>query len=615
MCGITAYLGTSPAWGILLHSLSMLQNRGYDSAGIGLWNQPVMKFASTPRMSALGHLSSVDSEGFGQTMGIGHTRWATHGPAVDRNAHPHEDASGRFSIVHNGIIENYEELKTLLPSSITFSSQTDSEVICQVWAHFASELSSLDAFRQMAGILRGTWAIVGMDKETPSTLFCSRHGSPLLIGLNEDRTLAMVVSQGAGFLSEPSIETYISLKEKDIVTVTRPHDKKIAMKEWQMDETYRKFKIDVAWETTPAPFPHWTLKEIMSQGKTVKAAIGNGGRIESETRVHLGGLSSHEPQLLDTTDLILLGCGSSLYAAQSRMLLFKMLGGFRTVQAFDGAEFDTYDLPKGGGTKPLVILISQSGETRDLARCIQVARDAECSLIGVVNVVDSLIAREVDCGVYLNAGREVGVASTKSYISQVVVLTLICLWFAQHRGSDKTMRRQVIRDLSMLSDDVGATLCKVDEEVKGLVDNFLNIESCFILGKGVAFPVSLEGALKMKEITYIHVEGFSGSALKHGPFALLDTRTPCIMLAPSGPHLPKMKNASEEVRSRYAPTLQISDLPPETADIPHLQVCRNESFQEILCLLPIQLLAYHLSVKKGINPDMPKNLAKVVTVE
>ena len=350
----------------------------------------------------------------------------------------------------------------------------------------------------------------------------------------------------------------------------------------------------------------------MEQTDSSLRAISLGGRVLSTNTVKLGGLNEHVLDLLSIENLILLGCGTSYYAGLMGVSFFKELCHFNTVQIFDGAEFTKYDIPKNGKTG--CILLSQSGETKDLHRCIQIGREHDLLLLGVVNVPDSMIAREVDCGCYLNAGREVGVASTKSFTSQVILLSMISIWFSQHKNINSGLRKKYIKDLRKLYQDIDNTLTICDKIIPKYTHFFKNKQHCFLLGKGRAEAIAKEGALKIKEISYIHAEGYSASSLKHGPFALLEKDFPVVMIAPKNNYYSKLENAYEEVLSRYAKIIFITDdesCVKENAII----LPQNNSYAELLSIIPIQLLAYYLSIEKGINPDMPKNLAKVVTVE
>jgi len=380
---------------------------------------------------------------------------------------------------------------------------------------------------------------------------------------------------------------------------------------------------------SPSPYPHWTIREIYEQPECVRNAISMGGRVLSNSTVQLGGLHDHTEIIKRTDNLILLGCGTSYHSGMIAMNHFKNICDLNCVLLFDGAEFTSKDIPRIGNTT--AIFISQSGETKDLHRCISIAKEHNVFTLGVVNVVDSLIAREVNCGVYLNAGTEVAVASTKAFTSQTLVLTMIAVWIAQQKDIYKLKREEYIRDIRNLTHDI-ETVLRIGEVAvnNDVVNMFENKHSCFLLGKGMGEGTSREGALKIKEIAYIHTEGYSSSALKHGPFALLEKDFPVVLFVPSDEHFSKNYNALQEVASRGANILCIhnsidrtNDMSVREEDISSLfdgvkhSICVpfNKTFQSLINIIPIQMLAYKLSVSKGINPDTPKNLAKVVTVE
>ena len=338
-------------------------------------------------------------------------------------------------------------------------------------------------------------------------------------------------------------------------------------------------------------------------------------RIKDESHIKLGGLEQNINILSQIDNLILLGCGTSYHAALYGMYYIKNLCRFNCVQAFDGADFCANDIPKHG--KTAAIFISQSGETRDLYQCIDIARNNNIFTIGVINVVDSLIAREVECGVYCNAGREIGVASTKSFTSQVVCLSMIAIWFSQIHDINEIKRIKIIKDLCNLSNDFKNTLAIVDDQLRNMVDSFINFDNLFLLGKGSDEYVAKEGALKIKEITYLHAEGYSASSLKHGPFALLDSDFLVILMGCFGEYKTKIMNCYEEIYSRNSPIIFITN--DENVKLKEdsivINICKNNSYESLLGIIPLQLFAYYLSIKKGINPDIPKNLAKVVSVE
>lgn len=614
MCGIIGYLKTlTPkrnVWDVMVHGLSILQNRGYDSAGIALANLSeemyTFKRASTPSLSAIKILKDHSPVLEGNIWGgIGHTRWATHGPCTDENSHPHYDSKKDFVIVHNGIIENYLEWKTfLMAKGHTFQSQTDSEVIAVLWSYYTStnEGDALKGFDQTVKSLGGTWGVVGMHRYSPGRLFCARHGSPLLIGLSETCDEAFVTSEPSGF--GPYAKRYICLKPNDVATLDVRKDK---VHLGVIDPlAYEARMAETSFEPSPDPYRYWTEKEIASQAQVVSLAMGNGGRLNG-SMVRLGGISDYRDTLLAHDHLIFLGCGTSLHAAKAMTSVYRKISGFTTVQAFDGAAFDLSFLPPSS-SKTLLVFISQSGETKDLARCIDLAKEKSLCMVGIVNAVDSLIAREVMCGIYLNAGREVGVASTKAFTAQVTVLSLLAAWFSQERKIATSYRERLVENLRALPYDVEAVL-KVD--INPLVTALHKCSSVFCLGKDQAHYGALEASLKLKEMTYIHAEGFEGSSLKHGPFALLTPETPVFLFMDvRGKVDPKMVNAFKEIEARHAPLVSLSSGKDATVRLPS-----NEDFGFLLALIPIQRAAFTLSLSKGINPDYPRNLAKVVTVE
>jgi glucosamine--fructose-6-phosphate aminotransferase (isomerizing) len=435
-----------------------------------------------------------------------------------------------------------------------------------------------------------------------------RNGSPLLIGQTEDRVI--ITSEQSGFCN--MVSNYITLNNDDICII----EKTVSEVKLTTNHVYLKKNISVMEGVlTPHPYSHWTLKEINDQPNTIMNAINKGGRIKSKTEVKLGGLEQCAHNLKNIKNVIILGCGTSFFAGLYGMYFFKQICNFNTVQVFDGAEFSNCDIPKIGETA--FILISQSGETKDLHRCIEIAKTNNITTIGVINVVDSLIAREVDCGIYCNAGKEVGVASTKSFTSQVVCLSLAALWFAQLHNINENKRTKMISDLHNLSNDFKNTLDCCSEQIQVIAKKMRQNNNMFLLGKGSDEYIAKEGSLKIKEISYIHSEGYSSSSLKHGPFALLDENMPVVILNLDQTHMVKTINCCQEVASRNSPIILITNthdvvqgINCETVFVPE-----NKTYGSLLGVVPIQLLAYYLSVERGINPDKPKNLAKVVTVE
>ena len=616
MCGIIAGI-YQDVYTVLLNGLLQLQNRGYDSAGICVIGDEfnIIKKASD-EISAIDYLKKNTLSG---NIGIGHTRWATHGAKTDNNSHPHISMCGKFSLVHNGIIENYKDLKILLEENgYIMKSQTDTEIIVNLISFYYKSLNNVeDALERTIEKLEGTWGLVILCLDNPTYLYATRNGSPLLVGHDDNNVI--ITSEQSGFCNK--MNNYFVLNNNDICIIN--YSDKINI------DTRDKYKLNNVTinsiDLTPEPYDHWMIKEIYDQEISSLRAIKLGSRLLENNKVRLGGLNEKIKELENIDNIVLLGCGTSYNAANYSLYYFKDLCKFNSVQLIDGADFTILDVPKKGRT--CLILLSQSGETKDLHRCIAIAKEYELYTIGVVNVVDSLIAREVDCGCYLHAGREVAVASTKSFTSQIIVLILISVWFSQtyypHENINK--RKQIINDLHNLTNDIRKTL-KTRNKIKELLYLFDNKNSCFILGKGKGEAIAKEGSLKIKEISYIHAEGYSTSSLKHGPFALLEKDFPLVLLCPNDEYYAKSENACEEIKSRHANIIKIitNDYNNKKNGDPDLindeniftvEIPNNKTFSHLLMVIPLQLLSYELALIRNLNPDMPRNLAKVVTVE
>jgi len=621
MCGIFGIIlsKNENIYKLVINGLTQLQNRGYDSAGVCCIKNgqfDIHKYASTTTMNAIDKLVSLNLISNKDTyVGFGHNRWATHGIKNDTNSHPHVSNMGKFTIVHNGIIENYRELKDFLIScGYYFISQTDTEVIANLIEYnYEVTKNILEAISITINSIRGTYGLIIQCVHEPNTLYCLRNGSPLLVGQNEDKVI--ITSEQSGFCG--LISYYITLHNEDICIISRsPNNGDITIK---TNQNYLKRRVTILeYDLNPSPYKHWTLKEIHEQPKVVINTINNGGRIKNENSVKLGGLEFYSSHLKKIDNIILLGCGTSYYAGLYGAYFYKQICNFNTVQTFDGAEFCENDIPQNGNTA--FILISQSGETKDLYRCIEIAKSNNITTIGIINVVDSLIAREVDCGVYCNAGKEVGVASTKAFTSQILCISMTALWFAEQQDNINIKKRtKMVDDLSNLSFDIKTVLESCNEKIMEVSKMLKNTSNIFLLGKGSDEFIAKEGALKIKEISYIHAEGYSASSLKHGPFALLDEHFPVILFNLDQNHRAKTINCYQEVSSRNAPVIIITndstiikDVSPDTKVI---VVPENKTYSSLIGIIPIQLLAYYLSVNRGIDPDRPKNLAKVVSVE
>jgi glucosamine--fructose-6-phosphate aminotransferase (isomerizing) len=618
MCGIFGIIKTlknQDIYKIIINGLIQLQNRGYDSSGICTLNNnkfEIHKYASTNEQSSIDKLLSLNLSNLENDniyLGIGHNRWATHGGKTDTNAHPHLSNDKKFVLVHNGIIENYQELKSfLIKNNYEFYSQTDTEVIVNLISyHYNILKDTFTAIQKSIEQLQGTYGIIVMNNLESEKMYAVRNGSPLLVGITDE--YAIITSEQSGFCN--NVNNYITLNNDDICILTK-NSIKIDIK---TSNQYIHKKVNILnYDLTPEPYNHWTIKEINEQPNTIFNTINRGGRIKNNCEVKLGGLESKIDLLKNVQNIIILGCGTSYHAGLYGAYYLKTLCNFNCVQVIDGAELNEYDIPKSG--KTAFILISQSGETKDLHRCIEIAQKNNIITIGIINVVDSLIAREVDCGIYCNAGREMGVASTKAFTSQVICLSMLSIWFAQINNINEIKRTQMIKDLHNLSNDFKNVIDMTNDKIKNISLKMNNYTNLFLLGKGTDEFIAKEGSLKIKEISYIHSEGYSASSLKHGPFALLDEKFPTIIINCHDEHRAKVLNCFEEVHSRNSPIIMITnnnlDLKKECSII---KITKNHSYGSLLSIIPLQLLAYYLSINRGINPDIPKNLAKVVTVE
>lgn len=610
MCGIAALIGNVPCYKYIIYALKMLQNRGYDSAGICAIdnnNFIINKYASTKYISAIEKLQDYEKMYDNCNICIGHCRWATTGIVSDNNSHPHIDHKNRFAIIHNGIIENYATIKNDLIENynVTFKSETDTEVIVNLVSFFFDSCNDVEQALTMAlNKIEGTWGIVLIDKFNPDKLYCARHGSPLLIGFAENYT--MISSEQSGFY--PDVKKYIVLNNHDIFIVKKN------ISETKINSyPINIINIDNNIVLSPAPYKYWTIKEIYEQPDAIYRAFGCGGRIVNNNYVKLGGLINYISALKNINNLVLLGCGTSFYSGLYCISLFKQLCTFNTVQIFDGAEFTSSDIPKIGST--VFILISQSGETKDLHRCLDIAKQNNIFTIGVINTVDSLISREVNCGVYINAGKEHGVASTKSFTSQIIVLYLIAIWFSQIHNNNQDLRLSLLSLFNNIPTILRGFINNVHNTCKNIAQKIYNNNSLFILGKNNCEAIAKEGALKIKEISYIHAEGYSSSSLKHGSYALITDQFPVFINVPNDEFFNRNVSIINELKSRNAFIILITNTSFSNADY-----CINIPFNYtyffgIFASVVYQLIAFEIALIKGHNPDFPKNLAKVITVD
>jgi glutamine---fructose-6-phosphate transaminase (isomerizing) len=539
----------------------------------------------------------------------------------DINAHPHLDYKKRIALIHNGVIENHDILKKRLTKhGIPFVSETDSEVIVQYISWRIDEGESLkEAIQHTLKLLEGTWGLVIFSTLEPDRIYACRNGSPILIGMSKGKTF--LASEGDAF--NRHTREMIALENGEIAIVTADGLQEIIGKGKDVQSRILLAEEEKI-QLSPDPYPHWTIKEIMEQPSSISRALNFGGRISSSSEVRLGGLQDNIEWLEKIEHLVIAGCGTSFYAGLYGATLMKQLKCFETVQVIDAAELDECDFPSSSKNVGILV-ISQSGETADVVRCLDIAEKLSIPSLSVVNKVGSLIARTTACGVYVNAGKEVAVASTKAFTSQVTSLALISIWFSSLKSRDKVhnttqQRKQLVSALHRLPTCVGMLLNTIQDDCRRIAKKLLNHTTLFVLGKGFGDCIGKEGSLKIKEITYTHAESYASGALKHGPFALIDKGTPIFMIILDDEHKSLNMNAAAQVKSRGADIYIISDCDPERFqsqgicdDI--IQIPSNGSLTALIGVIPLQLIAYELSILKGINPDKPKNLAKTVTVK
>jgi len=628
-CGIAGVVGAKgDARDYLIEGLTILKNRGYDSAGIATMdeNNPslvVTKYASEgEKADGLNLVDQKSNISNGHNIGIAHTRWATHGGKTDANAHPHTDSSGRIALVHNGTLNNANELREELRSrGHMFNSETDTEVIAKLIGEYYEKngcSSVKEATAQALARCDGSWGLCIMCTDSPDELVVARNGSPLVIGVGSDRTF--IASETSAF--NRYTKNFISMNDGEIGVLRKDGS--------TLDLSRVQKAPDQEVKLSPAPYPHWTLKECVEQPEAIGRALGFGGRLTSD-KVQLGGLEKMKDDLSRVKYLTLSACGTSLNAAKYAEKLMKHLGSFDKVHSLDAAETDSNDFPRCArkAEESAFLVVSQSGETKDVANVVNAARENNLTVMSVVNAVGSLIARTTNLGVYCNAGRENAVASTKAFTTQVTVLALIALWFRELKDRvsgvhEHSVEGELLKDSLMRLPICCGMALKNREQCRRIAERLNGKDHCFLLGKGYGEAVAYEGALKIKEMCYLHAEGYSGGALKHGPFALIESNengklgaTPIIMLILDDSHAHHMRTAAEEVKARGADVIVITDKAElaDGIDADPLIIPSNGPMTALTAVLPIQLIAYELALMRGINPDTPRNLAKAVTVD
>jgi len=608
MCGIVGYVGPRQAAGLLLEGLRRLEYRGYDSSGIAVVNG-----AGLTVMKQAGKLSALEKQLEGAmpkgSLGIGHTRWATHGAPTTPNAHPHTDQTGRIALIHNGIIENSGAIRRALEQrGHTFKSETDTEVL----AHLVGECYNGNIEEAVAQALRevdGAYGIAVICSEEPDVLVAARKGSPLLVGVGENEWF--VASDASAILAHTRSVVYLDDGEMVVLNRKGYHVRDLAAT--RIEKTVNRIEWDIA-TIERGGYSHFMLKEIFEQPDTVRNTM-RGHLLEEEGTSRVSGLNLTDDDIKRINRIVITACGTSWHAGLIGEYMLEELARI-PVEVEYASEFRYRNPVVDDHT--LVIGISQSGETADTLAAIREAKRRGARTIGVVNVVGSTIAREVDGGIYLHAGPEVGVASTKAFSSQVIALSLITLRFARLRNLSILQGRQIIQALRALPEQVQTILDRADE-VEALAERFWRTNNALYLGRGVNFPVALEGALKLKEISYIHAEGYPAAEMKHGPIALIDENMPVVFIAPRDAVHGKIISNVEEVRARGGQVIaikndgddQISRLATATFTVPET----IDLLTPILAIVPLQLFSYYVALRRGCNVDQPRNLAKSVTVE
>lgn len=608
MCGIVGYIGPRQAAPILMEGLRRMEYRGYDSAGIAVLNGGGVKVRKAA--GKLGVLASeIGNSAPSGTVGIGHTRWATHGAPTTPNAHPHLDQSGRIALIHNGIIENASDLrKVLADRGHTFSSETDTEVL----AHLIGEYYAGDLEEAVASALRdvdGAYGIAVICSDEPGTLIAARNGSPIILGIGDDEYL--VASDQSAIVEHTRSVIYLDNGDMAVLTpngyrvrtlTSRRIDKPVNQIEWDLETIER------------GGFEHFMLKEIFEQPESIENTM-RGHLLEETGNVRVYGLKLSDVEAKAVKRIIITACGTSWHSGIIGKYMLEELARIPTEVEY-ASEFRYRNPIIEDGT--LVIAISQSGETADTLAALQEAKRRGARTLGLVNVVGSTIAREVDGGLYLRCGPEIGVASTKAFTSQVVALAMVTLRFARLKQMSLLEGRRYVEALNRLPSQIEDILSRADE-VQELAERFADATNALYLGRGVNYPTALEGALKLKEISYVHAEGYPAAEMKHGPIALIDENMPVIVVAPNDAVYGKIVSNVQEVRARGGKVIaitnpsdtEIRDLAEATFTVPETL----DLLTPVLTIIPLQLFSYYVAVRRGCNVDQPRNLAKSVTVE
>lgn len=617
MCGITGYIGYRNAYPIIINGLKRLEYRGYDSAGLVLYDDNEIKLVKTKgKVSDLEKKVQENTNTSG-TIGFGHTRWATHGVPNDVNSHPHYSESENLVIIHNGIIENYDTIKkALIERGYTFKSDTDTEVLINLIEEIKkkNKVKLGKAVQLALNEVVGAYAITVFDKEKPNELVVARLGSPIAIGIGKDNKEFFVASDASPFIEYTNNAIY--LEDGEMAIIKRGREIRVrninddALVKYDVLEL--KLSLD---QIEKGGFDHFMLKEIYEQPKAITDTF-RGRMLPNEGIIKMQGIDDHKQKFLNANRIIIVACGTSWHAGLVAEYLFEDIARI-PVEVEYGSEF-RYRNPIIT-ENDVVIAISQSGETADTLAAIKMAKEKGAFVYGVCNVVGSSIARETDAGSYTHAGPEIGVASTKAFTTQITVLTLMALKLGLEKGSiSKIQFHQYLTEMEWIPNKV-ETLLAIDDKVKEIASIYKDATNFLYLGRGFNFPVALEGALKLKEISYIHAEGYPAAEMKHGPIALIDENMPIVVIATKKGHYDKVVSNIQEIKSRNGKIIAVvtqgdttvKEIADHAIEIPETE----EALTPLLATIPLQLLSYHIAVMLGKNVDQPRNLAKSVTVE
>jgi glucosamine--fructose-6-phosphate aminotransferase (isomerizing) len=618
MCGISGYIGFREAYPIVINGLKRLEYRGYDSSGIMMYDGQKMHLTKTKgKVSDLELITDQEEERKSGNIGMGHTRWATHGVPNDVNSHPHYSQSGELVIVHNGIIENYDTIKKeLITRGYTFKSDTDTEVLINLIEEVKkTEGCKLGKAVQLALTnVIGAYAITVFDKEKPNEIVVARLGSPIAIGVGQDNKEFFVASDASPFLEYTKNAIYLEDEEMAIIKLGKEVKVRKIKDDSLVDPIIQQLQMSLE-QIEKGGYDHFMLKEIHEQPKAITDTF-RGRMLAEENMIKMGSIEDNLDKFLNADRIIIIACGTSWHAGLVGEYLIEDMARI-PVEVEYASEF-RYRNPIVT-SKDVVIAISQSGETADTLAAIKLAKSKGAFVYGVCNVVGSSIARETHSGAYTHAGPEIGVASTKAFTTQITVLTLIALKLGKANGSlsDATFKNY-IQKMSLIPKQI-EKLLQIEEHVKSIAAIYKNATNCLYLGRGFNFPVALEGALKLKEISYIHAEGYPAAEMKHGPIALIDENMPIFVIATNKGHYEKVVSNIQEIKSRSGKIIaivtegdtQVRDIADHVIEVPDTE----EALTPLLTTIPLQLLSYHIAVMLNKNVDQPRNLAKSVTVE